>query len=301
MRPEFDGGSCRMRIDGEAARAFLHVMVGGRYARTPRQRGRGDGRHAKRIAAIGARDGERPRRSWYALVEEDPAAAAIVIDAIVFRQRRPCPRSFGIAEAVAEGEQRGPAVLRGRGPGGRQPSLEFESGFAIGPGEQHIGNSGALRPRKPGDHEGVGTVQCFVHIERATGDHHRHGRNAFRLQPAHGLDRTAQLGAQLERGDVALEFGIGRFTEHDDRDIGSLFVLAIGRQFGAAAAGLHRLFDPAPQRGRAGELAVVHAGSLPAQRPAARLARDIVGPITCNKDVPVRLGRQHTVVLEHHQ
>src|SRR3546814_6184067 len=54
------------------------------------------------------------------------------------------------------------------------------------------------------------------------------------------------FGAQLERRNVALKFGIGGFAEDDDRRIGALLIGAVGGQFGAAPRRGDILLDAAP-------------------------------------------------------
>src|SRR3546814_7682767 len=58
------------------------------------------------------------------------------------------------------------------------------------------------------------------------------------------------------------------------------------------AGGADRAVEPAPERGRAWKILGLEPGALPRERPAARLARDIVRAVARNEDVGARIERQ---------
>src|SRR3546814_3750683 len=94
-----------------------------------------------------------------------------------------------------------------------------------------------------------------------------------------------------------------RLAEHHGRGVWpGAGEAAVGGERRGAAGGADRAVEPAPERGRAGKILGLEPGALPRERPAARLARDIVRAVARNEDVGARIERQHAaVVLQEHQ
>ncbi len=122
-----------------------------------------------------------------------------------------------------------------------------------------------------------------------------------RAQPLHRGERPFELGLELERRRVAEDLGIRRLAEYHDGGIGLFLIVAQRRELGLAAGRPDRVGNASPDRGAAGEIRVGDAGALPADRPAAGLAGDIVGGVARDENVRPRLQGQHAVILEQHE
>src|SRR3546814_7065900 len=92
-----------------------------------------------------------------------------------------------------------------------------------------------------------------------------------------------------------------RLAEHHGRGVWpGAGEAAVGGERRGAAGGADRAVEPAPERGRAGKILGLEPGALPRERPAARLARDIVRAVARNEDVGARIERseEHTSELQ---
>src|SRR5690606_10087938 len=285
-------------VDLEAAGAFLHEPFGHAHPRAAAERFGGGGGEAG-VAAGRAGIGyvQRPARGGDSRGEEG-ARVSGGGDAGIFRECGPGGGGGGISQPVPERVEFAVGHVGGARPCRRELAREVEARLALGVADDDVGEAGAFGAGQPGDDEGVGGVERGVHVERAARDHDRYDRDALLLELAHRLVGRRELGIELERGAVALELGVRLFAEDHDGGVGLGGEAAVGRQFGEAAGADDRLLQAVPQRRRAGEVAVVDAGTLPGQGPAARLAGDVVGPVACDEQAPARLQGQHALVLE---
>ena len=141
---------------------------------------------------------------------------------------------IGISQAVAEGELRVVArlahivdVLRGVArPGEAELALEVVRHAAIRLAQQHIGDARTFRTRQPRCHESVGGIDLAVHPQRTAADEHRHHRNALGLQALEQFQVAVIARLVHQVGNIALEFGVGLFTEHHDGRVRLLLVFA---------------------------------------------------------------------------
>ena len=197
---------------------------------------------------------------------------------------------------------KGPIAHQGsQRPCGRQRPGKIVARIALPVAYKDVGNAAPFAARKPGHDECVGIVERRIDVKRATRDHHGHYRDALGFQFLNGLERRGKLRVEHERRTVALEFRIGRLAEDHDCGVGPCREAAVGRQLGASSCGLDGLRQTSENRGRAGEMAIVHAGALPGERPPARLTRDVVGTLTGNQQATARCQRQDAIILEQDQ
>ncbi len=293
---------------GEAAAVLLRQVIDAgdvQQRAVERFRHAGDG-HALPVASFQAQGHARAGR---AAGEEHAGRTFVSGEAGDFRQPGQVA-VVGIAQAVAEGEQRVVAllphvvdVLRGRArPTEAQFSLEVVLHAALRGAQQHVGDTRAFRTGQPCGHEGIGRIEFAVDPQRAPAEEHRDHGNAVGLEP---LDqRQVGVVARLvgQGRPIALELRVRVLAEHHHRDVRLGRVLAVDRQHGLAARGLGLLRETFVDGVRIREVLAGGAGALPVQRPAAGLLADVVGAVAGHQDALLRRQRQQTaLVLQQHQ
>ena len=117
------------------------------------------------------------------------------------------------------------------------------SDFSVFVTEQDIGDTAAFGAGQPGGDKCVGRVDFLVGPQRSSGEKDRNHGYVLGLQLAHGRQGTLQLRLELERFQIALEFGIRCLAKDHDGRIGLLLEAAIGCVSDSAICCANGVFD----------------------------------------------------------
>ena len=158
----------------------------------------------------------------------------------------------GVAEPIAVGEQGiiagVAAVERGSGrvpgPGEAETPAEIVPRTAVRTADKNVGDAPSLSPRKPGGYEGIGCIDLRADPQGSAGKKDGDRRNTPRLQSLQHGQWLFRL--KINVAQVALELGIGRLSEHDDRHVRTGFIVAVRAQCRGPALGPNSRFDAAP-------------------------------------------------------